>query len=346
MNELQNSKNESDAISLLDIVEIFAIHIKVIIIIPFVISIIAIIYALYFTSPVFTSTAKIMSSSTGSFSQSLGIGAQFGIDFPNALQSREWVYPEIIKSRTLAKSLLKRNFDTQRFGFQQPLLKIITNNNNNSNSKYLETIAINSLTGLINVYKERNANFYTLEVTVFEAKFAADLARAVIEELDNHQREYNNAKVLETRKFIEERIFEVGKELNSAEEALKNFRVRNRRMDNSPNLLLDQQRLSREVAVLTGVFTTLKQQLENAKIDEVKESDYVIVLDQPEVPIIRSAPNRKQMVVLSGFAGISIAVALVFLLELLNRNTERKEKLNKIKSLAIRNILELFFLKK
>jgi len=226
------------------------------------------------------------------------------------------------------------------------LLRIITNNSNNSNSKNLETIAINSLTGLINVNRERNANYYILEVTAFEAKFSADLARAVIEELDNHQREYNNAQVLETRRFIEERIFEVGKELNSAEEALKNFRVRNRRMDNSPNLLLGQQRLSREVAVLTGVFTTLKQQLENAKIDEVKESNYVIVLDQPEVPIFRSAPNKKQMVVLSGFAGISMAVALVFLLELLNRNTEKKEKLNKIKSLAIRNILELFFLKK
>ena len=58
---------------------------------------------------------------------------------------------------------------------------------------------------------------------------------------------------------------------------------RNRRIENSPALQLEQQRLNREVIVLTGVFTTLKQQLETTKIEEVKESDYVIILDPPEI---------------------------------------------------------------
>ena len=43
---------------------------------------------------------------------------------------------------------------------------------------------------------------------------------------------------------------------------------RNRRIENSPSLQLEQQRLGREVTVLTGVFTTLKQQLETTKIEE------------------------------------------------------------------------------
>ena len=38
----------------------------------------------------------------------------------------------------------------------------------------------------------------------------------------------------------------------------------NRRIENSPALLLEQQRLQREVTVLIGVFTTLKQQLEKS----------------------------------------------------------------------------------
>ena len=56
---------------------------------------------------------------------------------------------------------------------------------------------------------------------------------------------------------------------------------RNRRIENSPALQLEQQRLGRGNG-LTGVFTTLKQQLETTKIEEVKESNYVIVLDPPE----------------------------------------------------------------
>ena len=41
----------------------------------------------------------------------------------------------------------------------------------------------------------------------------------------------------------------------AAEENLKVFMDRNRRIENSPALQLQQQRLAREVTVLTGVFT-------------------------------------------------------------------------------------------
>ena len=47
-----------------------------------------------------------------------------------------------------------------------------------------------------------------------------------------------------------------------------------------------------------GVFTTLKQQLETTKIEEVKESDYVVILDPPEVPLISSAPKKKKSVIM------------------------------------------------
>jgi len=225
MNELQNSKNGSDVINLFYILETLAVHIKVIIIIPIITSIIGIIYALYFTSPVFVSTAKIMSgSSSGNISQSLGFSKQLGFNLPGIQKPQQWVYPEIIKSRSLARVLLKRKFDTKKFGIQTPLLKILTNNSNDLDHNKLETIAINSLTSLISVYKNRGETAFVLQVSAFEPKLASDIAQAVIEELDNHQREYNNAKVHETRKFIEERILEVGKELNNAEEALKVFK--------------------------------------------------------------------------------------------------------------------------
>ena len=83
---------------------------------------------------------------------------------------------------------------------------------------------------------------------------------------------------------------------------------RNRRIENSPTLLLEQQRLNREVTVLTGVFTTLKQQLETTKIEEVKESEYVIILDKPEVPLLRSKPQRTKMVIMSGVFGILLGI--------------------------------------
>ena len=40
---------------------------------------------------------------------------------------------------------------------------------------------------------------------------------------------------------------------------LREFLERNRRIENSPNLQLEQQRMGREIEVLTGVYTTLNK---------------------------------------------------------------------------------------
>ena len=158
--------------------------------------------------------------------------------------------------------------------------------------------------------------------------------------MDAHQRDYNKTKTSETRQFIEERIIDTEKELQSAEEALKNFRDHNRRIGNSPALLLEQQRLSREVAVLTGVFTTLKQQLETTKIEEVKELDYVIVLDPPEAPLQRSKPNRTQIVIIAGILGIGLGLIFAIIKEYLSYDHD-KNNLGEVKSLILQNIKDI-----
>jgi len=160
-----------------------------------------------------------------------------------------------------------------------------------------------------------------------------------MEELDKHQRHYNARKTKETRQFIDERLLATKAELEITEEALKLFRERNRSIFESPQLQLEQERLGRDVAVLIGIFTTLKQQLETAKIEEIKESDYVIILDPPDIPLYPDKPKKKQMVILAGFLGIGLGMILAFIKEFVrNRDEEEREKLSKVKSLIIKNI--------
>ena len=107
-------------------------------------------------------------------------------------------------------------------------------------------------------------------------------------------------------------------------------------------MLLEQQRLSRETAVLTGVFTTLKQQLEMTKIEEVKESAMVQVLDPPEAPLYRSSPKRKRSVFMSLMLGFGLAVGIVFVREYVsNSKDEEKGKLLEIIELTKSNISDL-----
>jgi len=288
------------------------------------------------------------SSGSGGISQAAGLAAQFGIALPTAQSEPNWVYPEIIKSRTLARSMLKRKFDTKQFGPQKSLLQILTYGNDEPEFSIdtLEILALEGLIKKINLSEDRKTRILTLTLSASEPQFASDIISALIEELDAHQKQYNKAITSKTRKFIEERIVAVGKELREAEEILKDFTVSNRRIENSPLLLLEQQRLAREVSVPVGVFTTLKQQLETTKIEEVKESDYVIVLDPPEAPLKRSGPNRRKMVIFAGFLGIGLGIAIGFLKEYIeDSKIEDREKFIQFKSLILKNSAELMLRK-
>ena len=183
--------------------------------------------------------------------------------------------------------MLKKNFDTNRYGKNVSLLQILTYGNGELNFGIdtLEILAVDKLSSNISIREDLKNGIITLNVHSFEPKLASEINWAIIDGLDSHQRMYNQNKSSDTRKFIEERILDTEKELVLAEEELKNFMDRNRRIGNSPSLQLQQQRLTREVTVLTEVFTTLKQQLETTKIEEVKESDYVIIIDEPIIPL-------------------------------------------------------------
>ena len=337
---------EEDTISLTDIMLTLARQLKVIIITPTILCTLMIIYVLFFTKPVYTSTAKIMSSSSGGgMSQAAGLAAQFGIAMPTGQSEPKWVYPEIIKSRTLARSMLKRKFDTNEFGPQKNLLQILTYGNGDPQVGLdtLEIMAVNNFLGMIDISEDIKTAILTLSINASEPNLAREVNQAIIEELDAHQRKYNKAKTSDTKKFIEERIIDTEKELMSAEESLKIFMDRNRRIENSPALQLERQRLTREVTVLTGVFTTLKQQYETTKIEEVKESDYVVILDPPEVPLIRSKQGKKKMVILAGLLGIALGIGIAFVLEYVrNIEGEEKGKIVQAQSLLIKYFTQMY----
>ncbi|MFQ6677655.1 MAG: Wzz/FepE/Etk N-terminal domain-containing protein [Fidelibacterota bacterium] len=341
---------EEDTISLSDILMVLAKQLKLLIIIPLVFGILTSFYVLFIASPVYISSAKIMSSGgNNSVSQLQGLAAQFGVAVPGGNEGAEWVYPDIIKSRTLARVLLQRKFDTEEYGPQKSLLQILTYGNEEPEVG-LDTLmkfGIESYLGMIEVEQDRSSSIYTLTISAFEPQFAADLCAVLIEELDEHQRKYKTEKVKETRLFIEGRIIEIQKELEHAEEALKDFRDRNRQIQQSPALQLEQERLTRETSVLTGVFTTLKQQLEMTKIDEVKESALVQILDPPEAPLYRDKPKRKLSVLLSLILGFGMAVVAAFVREYAsNSDEEEKGKLREIAELIKSNISDLLWFRK
>ena len=100
-----------------------------------------------------------MSSSSSGDSQVTGLAAQFGINLSTNQSEPQWVYPEIIKSRTLMKAMLKRKFDTEKYGPNISLLQILTNFNKSSKHDInaLEVLAVDNFIGMISLSEDKKS---------------------------------------------------------------------------------------------------------------------------------------------------------------------------------------------
>jgi len=274
----------------------------------------AALYVFLLAQPVYIASAKLIpTGDDNSISNIQGLASQFGFALPmqsGSSISFADIYPEIVKSRKLTRILLDRKFNTRKYGQNQTLLAILERQKRlekyGSDERFKRASKI--LQDNINVSKARLTSIITLEVGAFEPDLSAALATVIISESDKLQRQFKTHQVAEKRSFIEGRIKDGKAELEAAQEDLKKFRERNRQVQYSPALMLEEERLATETEAKKGIFITLKEQYELAKIEEVEEGATVQVLDEPIAPYKKSSPKVLLSLFLALFIGLGSAI--------------------------------------
>ena len=296
-------------------------RIKLIIVITLLSISFAIVYLFFIAQPVYLTTAKLLpTGEDNSLSNIQGLASQFGLALPfqsGSNLSFSDIYPEIVKSRQLTGIVLEKKFNTRKFGQNQLLKNILSRQYRLDKYDVDERFKRSSeiLQDNIKVSKARLTSIVTLEVRGLEPEFAVDLANTIISESDKLQREFKTHQISDKRSFIEERIKDVKKDLESAQENLKEFRERNRQVQYSPALLLEEERLTTEMDVKKEIFSTLKQQFELVKIEEVEEGATVQILDKPVAPYEKSSPKIFLSIFLSIFIGFGLSVVIAYVMD-------------------------------
>jgi len=159
---------------------------------------------------------------------------------------------------------------------------------------------------LISVSEDRKTGLIRIVVLIEESQLAADIANYVAQAVTDYIQTENSFEASRDRMFIEERLAVMNEELAQAETDLKEFRQNNRRIADSPELQLEEERLIRQVEIKQQVYITLQQQLELTRIEEVKQTPVIHTLDIAEAAIEKDKPKRMRIVILSLiFGGIS-----------------------------------------
>ena len=167
--------------------------------------------------------------------------------------------------------------------------------------------AIKKFKNHLNVLEDRMSGLIKISTTFQDPVVASNIANFIGNQVEYYIQKENSAQSTKEKLFISGRLKIVKNELENSEMDLKDFKERNRGYENSPELFMYFSQLLREVEVKKEVYLTLQQQLELARIEEVKQSPILHVLDSAVPPIRKSSPNRLLFLIISFFGGVIIS---------------------------------------
>ena len=261
-----------------------------------VITIIAIIISLLLpesyksTSIILPETDKSKVTVLGGFSD---LASMAGIGGGDASPIR--LYPTILKSTTVLKSVICNKYKTKKYPDSVNLIQYWAIKKNSTEAE-IETALTLLRTGL-DVSMETKSSIITLTMETGEPQLTADIINNVTSELDKYMRTKRTTNASRQRMWIEARLGEVKQELAISENQIKEFREKNRSVSSSPLLLLEQDRLLREIQINATLYTELKKQFELIKIEEIKNLPIVNVMDVATPAVIKSKPRRSIIVI-------------------------------------------------
>jgi uncharacterized protein involved in exopolysaccharide biosynthesis len=218
------------------------------------------------------------------------------------------LYPTIITSEAVLNAAILHKYNTKRFDHPVDLLEYWGLRDASPRAN-LEGALGRIRNQVMQVTLEPRTNVVKIVVDAGEPQLAADLANEITSQFDYYTRQVRKTNASEQRKFIEQRLKEMQDELKKSEEKLKRFREENRRVSDSPQLMLEQERLMRDVSINTTLFTELKKQFELAKIQEVKDIPVINILESASPPAGKVGPKKRATIIVTFV--ISLIVSLL-----------------------------------
>jgi len=244
-----------------------------------------------------------------------GIAAQFGVPLPatDAGASPDF-YAELLESRRILGETIdaRYTFPTDTGEVSGTLVDILEIRGETEGER--KEMALRRFRGMINAELDRPSGVVTFEVETFNPQLSARIARRLLDLLNRFNLETRQSQASAERRFTEVRLAEAKGELLEVENRLQAFLEVNRDLGTSPLLRFRQERLEREVSIRQAVVSSLAQNYEQARIDEVRDIPVITVVEEPEAPAL---PDPRMLLlrgILALVAGALLGSLLAFFL--------------------------------
>jgi uncharacterized protein involved in exopolysaccharide biosynthesis len=250
-------------------------------------------------------------SELGSLGALKGAAASLGLGFGQPGDNIAILLPSILRSRDLLERLLERQL-TSAAGEERTFIQELAPRGSDERTRLGN--AIDKLQkNILRTDTNARTGVTTIAIKLPDPALAAAVANACVEELDRFSQAVRNRQTVKEEDFIRARLADVRQQLGDAEETLKSFREKNRSITGSPQLQMEEDRLSRAVELQERLFYELSAQHELTKIEAVKNLPLLVVLERAQAPIRPDSPRRGRFLLSAFivFGTLAVLAALV-----------------------------------
>ena len=315
-----------DEISLLEVASLVLRRRRLILVSTFAGALLALVAALM--SPLeYTATASFLphGGDREGLSGVSGLAQQFGFSIPRsggAERSPEF-YQDLLQSRWILDGMVRSDAEVvaatgvtavdlaEHFGIGGETAE-------ERNARTRRHLAAN----VISVSVSRETGIVTVSLRTDEPELSAAIGRRLLDLVSAFDVETRQSQASAEMGFAEERLGQLRVERSTAEDSLEVFLIENRQFARSPQLTFEHDRLQRQVVMRQALVTAMAQTYEQARIDEVRNTPVITMIDQPEPPVFPDARWR----LLELIVGLSLGLMAGFGLALIGEFDERAKR--------------------
>jgi uncharacterized protein involved in exopolysaccharide biosynthesis len=229
-----------------------------------------------------------------------GIAAQLGVSLPGTdLSSSPQFYADLTRSRTLLRGLVDSVRIKTATGARtlSEIYRVTA-----PTSAMLREATVDQLMASIAVAAQQRTGVVQVIVSAPEPDVARLINAALLASVNGFNLNRRKSQAGAERSFVERRLAEARRELRATEERLQAFLQENRTYTGSPQLRFEYDRQSADVSLHQSVVTTLAQLVEQSRVDEVRDTPVITVIEPPVLP---ARPDSRHLVANAAFAFIA-----------------------------------------
>jgi uncharacterized protein involved in exopolysaccharide biosynthesis len=251
-------------------------------------------------------------AATSSLAGLSALAAQLGVGALRTTGPSLDFYADLLDSREVLRDVLLSTYDVRALGgFHGTLLDFFRIRRPTPDQAIAD--GIRALRARVVVSQNRLTGTVQLRVYTTNPDLSAAVADRLLALVNDFNLRQRQSRARGEREFVEQRLASASDSLNGAEDALADFERRNRRYQDSPELVAAVQRLTRRVSLWQTLYVSLAQSYESARIEEVRNTPVITVIEHPSGFVEPRARHTVLKVFLGGLTGLVLSVAYGFL---------------------------------